>query len=91
MERILAHQRSTGQRFGEAAVALGLVAEADVAQALSHQFRYPYTPAAQSGLSPELVVAGDPSRRRPRPTAASAPRCACGCARPVVATTRWLC
>jgi chain length determinant protein tyrosine kinase EpsG len=60
VERILAHQRSTGQRFGEAAVALGLVAESDVAQALSHQFRYPYTPAGQGAFSPDLVVASQP-------------------------------
>ncbi len=60
VERILAHQRGYQMRFGEAAVALGLVQQDDVAQALSHQFRYPYAPAQSAGQHPELLMAREP-------------------------------
>ncbi|KVW94666.1 chain length determinant protein tyrosine kinase EpsG [Thiobacillus denitrificans] len=57
MERVLKLQQEQNLRFGEAAQKLGLVAEADIQQALSHQFEYPYIPAAEAGLSPDLTVA----------------------------------
>lgn len=61
VERILAHQRSSGLRFGEAAVALGLAAEADVAAALSQQYRYAYVATGGGdALPPELVTASMP-------------------------------
>lgn len=38
---ILEFQRSSGVRFGEAAVALGLATDSDIVFALSQQFHYP--------------------------------------------------
>jgi chain length determinant protein tyrosine kinase EpsG len=59
VERVLAHQRETGLKFGEAAVALGLARREDVLWALSQQFQYPYAESKQQ-LHPDLVVASDP-------------------------------
>ncbi|WP_018078854.1 chain length determinant protein tyrosine kinase EpsG [Thiobacillus denitrificans] len=60
MERVLQLQQEQNLRFGEAAQKLGLVDEADIRQALSHQFEYPYIPAAEASLSPELTAATAP-------------------------------
>jgi chain length determinant protein tyrosine kinase EpsG len=60
MERVLKLQQAENLRFGEAALKLGLVSEADIQQALSHQFEYPYIPAAEASLSPELTAATAP-------------------------------
>ncbi|MHB1084280.1 MAG: chain length determinant protein tyrosine kinase EpsG [Thiobacillus sp.] len=60
MERVVKLQQEQNLRFGEAAQQLGLVTEADIRQALSHQFRYPTIPAAEASLSPELTAATDP-------------------------------
>jgi protein-tyrosine kinase len=43
VQQILAHQRAHGGRFGDAAVALGLVRQEDIVWALSQQFHYPFT------------------------------------------------
>lgn len=59
-ERVLEHQRRHGLRFGEAAVALGLASADDVAQALSHQFRYPFDAASKQRLHPDLMMASQP-------------------------------
>jgi chain length determinant protein tyrosine kinase EpsG len=58
--RVLAHQRETGKRFGEAAVALGLATTDDVLSALAKQFHYPYAPEERRGLNPELVTFNQP-------------------------------
>ncbi|WP_290868610.1 polysaccharide biosynthesis tyrosine autokinase [Aquabacterium sp.] len=55
---ILDYQRANGVKFGEAAVALGMVKRDDVLWALSKQFDYPYT--TSDGLSKELVLASAP-------------------------------
>jgi protein-tyrosine kinase len=60
VERILEHQRKTGIKFGEAAVALGYVAREDVLWALSQQFNYPYTGTNTDNLAQELVAATSP-------------------------------
>ncbi|OJW92514.1 chain length determinant protein tyrosine kinase EpsG [Thiobacillus sp. 65-1402] len=60
MERVLQLQQKENLRFGEAAQKLGLVSEADIRQALSHQFEYPTIPAAEASLSPELTAATAP-------------------------------
>ena len=60
VERILAYQRDHNLRFGEAAIALGLVTEDDVLFALSQQFHYPYSPEETRDLNPELVTATKP-------------------------------
>jgi protein-tyrosine kinase len=60
VERVLAHQRANGVRFGEAAVQLGLASKDDVLFALSQQFHYPYAPEERRTLSPELVALNEP-------------------------------
>jgi len=60
MEHVLKLQQEQNLRFGEAAQKLGLVTESDIQQALSHQFEYPYIPAAEASLSPELTAATAP-------------------------------
>lgn len=60
LARVAAHQRETGLRFGEAAVALDLVSHDDVLWALSQQFDYPYAADGPCARHPELVVASDP-------------------------------
>jgi protein-tyrosine kinase len=60
VEQVLQHQRQTGVRFGEAAVALGLASKDDVLVALSRQFHYPYAPEEERAVSPELVALNEP-------------------------------
>lgn len=57
MERVLKLQHEQNLRFGEAALKLGLVTEADIQHALSFQFEYPYLSSDVEGLSQELVAA----------------------------------
>ncbi len=62
-ERILHHQRQHNLRFGEAALRLGLIGEADLQYALSRQFAYAYlrkTPGEARTLSDELIAAYQP-------------------------------
>jgi protein-tyrosine kinase len=59
LNEILVHQRNTGKRFGESAVALGLATSQDVIWALSQQYEYPYRNTA-ADMSDELVVANEP-------------------------------
>jgi len=58
IEQILAHQRRTGLRFGEAAVALRMVGRKEVLEALYQQFQYTPGFANQEGRT-ELVAATD--------------------------------
>ncbi len=60
VERILAQQRKTGMRFGEAAIELGLATTDDVLFALAQQYHYPYAAQDQRKLSPELVALNEP-------------------------------
>jgi len=60
VEKVLKHQRDTGLRFGEAAVALGLASKDDVLYALAQQFHYPYAPEEQRKLSADLVALNEP-------------------------------
>src|SRR5512139_1077571 len=63
MERVLKLQQEQNLRFGEAALKLGLVNEADIRQALSQQFEYPYIPESEASLSPELTAATAPTSK----------------------------
>jgi len=56
-------QKEKGKRFGDAAIELGLLGEDDIRFALSSQFDYPYLPAGDNSLSPELVAAYKPFSR----------------------------
>ena len=60
VEKILAHQRASGVRFGEAAVALGMASKDDVLFALSQQFHYPYAPEENRKLDKDLVALNEP-------------------------------
>jgi protein-tyrosine kinase len=65
-ERILLLQKEQGLRFGEAAVKLGLLTEADIQYALSRQFSYAYlrTVGDKKPLSDELIAAYQPFSAR---------------------------
>ena len=60
LDHVLDHQRQHGLRFGESAVALGLVSKQDVLYALARQFNYPYAAEDDHQLGPELVALNDP-------------------------------
>ncbi|MEY4750085.1 MAG: hypothetical protein RIQ60_2299 [Pseudomonadota bacterium] len=62
--QIVEHQRGSGLRFGDAAVALGLASDQDVVFALSQQFHYPYTPESRRKVNSELVTAVQPFSRQ---------------------------
>ena len=64
VEKVLAHQREKGVRFGEAAVALGLASKDDVIFALAQQFHYPYAPEEQRKLQGDLVALNEPFSAR---------------------------
>lgn len=65
VEKVLQHQRDTGVRFGEAAVALGLASKDDVLYALAQQFHYPYAPEEQQRkLTRDLVALNEPFSSR---------------------------
>lgn len=59
-ETILRTQEDLGLRFGDAALKLKLITEADISQVLSMQFNYPYLHAGQGNYSAELVAAYQP-------------------------------
>ena len=59
-EKILRLQKERGMRFGDAALQLKLLTEDDIRYALARQFDYPYLPAGDQSLSPELVAAYRP-------------------------------
>ncbi len=62
-ELILQEQKIKGIKFGEAAIRLGLVTEADIDQAISRQFNYPYLQAGDSSVSADLVAAFNPHHK----------------------------
>lgn len=59
-ERIYREQKKRKMRFGDAAIALGLITEADVQFALSHQFRYSYLQRGESKVSETIIAAYSP-------------------------------
>src|SRR3954466_8745770 len=59
-EQVLARQRELGWRFGEAAIELNLITDADLRQALAKQYEFPYLVSGPEGVSKELVAAWDP-------------------------------
>lgn len=65
-ERVLTLQKEQGVRFGEAAIRLGLLTEADIQYALSRQFSYAYlrTVGDERPLSEELIAAYQPFSAR---------------------------
>lgn len=59
-ERVLRMHKELGIRYGEAALRMGLLNEADIEQVLARQFDYPYLQAGQGGYSPHLLAAYEP-------------------------------
>jgi chain length determinant protein tyrosine kinase EpsG len=60
IDRIVRHAREHGLRFGDAAVALGLVAREEVDRMVARQFDYPYLTPGESTVLPEVVAAYRP-------------------------------
>ncbi|WP_417070241.1 chain length determinant protein tyrosine kinase EpsG [Niveibacterium terrae] len=60
-EKILREQKAHGLRFGDAAIALGLLKQADIDFALNRQFEYPVLHAGDESVSEELIAAFKPS------------------------------
>ena len=59
-DEILVLQKQSGLRFGEAAVKLKIISQADLDEALASQFSYPYLHKESEGFSSELVAAYKP-------------------------------
>jgi protein-tyrosine kinase len=59
-EQVLKRQRELGWRFGEAAIELNLITDADLRQALAKQYEFPYLVSGPEGVSKELIAAWDP-------------------------------
>ena len=59
-EAVLRLQKDEGMRFGDAALKLGFITEADLQHALSRQFDFPYLHGGESNISPEVIAAYDP-------------------------------
>jgi len=59
-EQVLKRQRELGWRFGEAAIELNLITDADLREALAKQYEFPYLVAGPDGVSKELIAAWDP-------------------------------
>jgi len=59
-ELIMRAQRERGLRFGDAAVELGLLTQADIQFALSRQFDYPYLVRGESKVSESVITAYAP-------------------------------
>jgi len=60
VDKIVKTQQEKGLRFGEAALKLKMITDADIRQVLSMQFNYPYLHAGQGHFSKELVAAYQP-------------------------------
>ncbi|NYE62163.1 receptor protein-tyrosine kinase [Duganella sp. 1224] len=63
-ERITRFQVERKMRFGDAALELGLLTQADIEFALSRQFDYPYLLAGESQISADVVAAYEPFSSR---------------------------
>lgn len=59
-ERVVDYQHQQNLRFGDAALKLGVISEADLHHALAHQFDYAYLTPGDGHFSPDLVAAYQP-------------------------------
>ena len=59
-ELVLKRQRELGWRFGEAAIELNFITDADLREALAKQYEFPYLISGPEGVSKELIAAWDP-------------------------------
>lgn len=60
VEQILQLQKTANLRFGEAAIELGLLSQADCQHALANQYDYSYLHKSDEGVSDTLVAAYNP-------------------------------
>lgn len=56
-EKVLLLQKESNLRFGQAAIQLGFITEADIQYVLAHQFSYPYLPTGQSQIDERVLAA----------------------------------
>jgi protein-tyrosine kinase len=63
-ETVMRYQLERKVRFGDAAIALGILTPADIEFALSRQFEYPYLLRGESAISEDLVAAYEPFTER---------------------------
>ena len=63
-EKVIRYQVERNVRFGDAAIALGLLTQADIEFALSRQYDYPYLLRGESEISPSVVAAYEPFTAR---------------------------
>lgn len=59
-EKVLRLQQEEGLLFGDAAIKLGLINDADIQQVVAMQFNYHYLQAGQGNFSKELIAAYEP-------------------------------
>src|SRR5262249_55874601 len=64
VERVMGLQRTSGLRFGEAALSLGLITEDDLRCAVAKQYDLPHLVPGSESISRELVVAYEPFHPR---------------------------
>jgi chain length determinant protein tyrosine kinase EpsG len=64
IEKIMDLQRKEGVRFGEAALALGLIKPDDLHHAIARQYNLPHLLSGDAHIAPELVVAREPFHPR---------------------------
>ncbi len=60
VERVMLLQKTENLRFGEAAIRLGLISEADLQQVLSRQFDYPNLLPGEGQFDPDLIAVYEP-------------------------------
>ena len=63
-EKVMRHQVEHNVRFGDAALALGVLSAADIEFALSRQYDYPYLLRGESAISESVVAAYEPFTAR---------------------------
>lgn len=63
-ERVMRYQVERNVRFGDAALALGVLTEADIEFALSRQYDYPYLLRGESNINASVVAAYEPFTSR---------------------------
>jgi chain length determinant protein tyrosine kinase EpsG len=59
-ERVLQVQHERGLRFGDAAIALGILTEEDIQHVVARQFHYPYLLPGEGSYSNQLIAAYQP-------------------------------
>ena len=63
-EKVMRYQVERNVRFGDAALALGVLTPADIEFALSRQYDYPYLLRGESNISADVVAAYEPFTSR---------------------------